>query len=115
MVSERTTRADFDSDRYCRPITWNVEMNHSHTDPTLSLDRIHDFADRVECLQLMFKDLIAAHPIADLFGDYISRAAVSLHNLKNVSHLLDIYSTLPAAKKVTLMAEMTLLCKESRP
>lgn len=68
---------------------------------------IDDFADRVACLQNLYKDLISAHPCAHLFGQQLDIVGKAIAGLADQAQLAHLYgqSTETGRKQIMREAE----------
>lgn len=50
-----------------------------------------DFLDRVGCLQNLYKDLISAHPCAQVFGHQLDVVGKAISGLRDQAQLASLY------------------------
>jgi hypothetical protein len=76
--------------------------------------QIDDFADRVACLQNLYKDLISAHPCAQVFGRQLDIVGTAISDLADQAHLASLYCLANVHGRQEIMREAKRVANMSR-
>lgn len=82
--------------------------------PAVMPGQIDDFADRVACLQNLYKDLLNAHQCAPVFESQLAVVGKAISDLGEQAHLASLFGRATPAGRQNIMREARRIAGAAR-